>query len=222
MKKYKLYQVDAFTSEVFKGNPATICPLGKWLSDEIMQKIAMENNLSETAFYVKQEEKYEIRWFTPKVEVDLCGHATLATAFVLFNYENYADDIIHFYSPRSGELTVWKNGDLITLNFPTDIFHPIELTDDNTGGFSSEPIEGYKGKTDYMFVFEDEKQIRDMKPNVEIISRLEARGVIVTTKAEIGDTVILTDARLSLRENAEDKLNLVVHASVKNHNFKDY
>ncbi len=187
--KQKIYQVDAFTNELFKGNPAAVCPLNEWPNDEIMQKIAMENNLAETAFYVKKEDRYEIRWFTPKVEVDLCGHATLATAFVLFNPENHIEDMILFYSQRSGELIVTRKGDLITLNFPTDIFDRIELTSENTAGFDSKPIEGYKGKTDYMFVFENEKQIREMKPDLEKISRLEARGVIVTAKGEKVDFV---------------------------------
>src|SRR5688572_27528375 len=109
--RQKIYQVDAFTNKVFSGNPAAVCPLDEWLSDDILQKIAMENNLAETAFYVKQDDKYQIRWFTPTVEVDLCGHATLASAFVLFNYENHNGNTIHFYSARSGLLTVTKNGD---------------------------------------------------------------------------------------------------------------
>ena len=97
--KYKLYQVDTFTKKLFGGNPAAICPLNEWLDDNLLQKIAMENNLAETAFYVKRDNHYEIRWFTPKVEVDLCGHATLAAAFVLFNHEGYLKDSITFYSP---------------------------------------------------------------------------------------------------------------------------
>lgn len=188
-KKIKIYQADAFADKIFGGNPAAVCPLSEWWDEDLMQKIAMENNLAETAFYVKQGERYEIRWFTPKVEVDLCGHATLAAAFVLFNQENHDKDTIHFYSKRSGELTVTRKGNLITLNFPSDIFNQIELTDENTGGFDSKPIEAYKGKTDYMFVFEHEHQIREMKPNLEIISRLEARGVIVTAKGKEVDFV---------------------------------
>jgi PhzF family phenazine biosynthesis protein len=100
--KQKIYQVDAFTDKLFSGNPAAVCPLDHWLSDEMLQKIAMENNLSETAFYVKQENQYYIRWFTPAIEVDLCGHATLAAAYVLFNHENHHENIIHFYSPICG------------------------------------------------------------------------------------------------------------------------
>ena len=101
--KQKIYQVDAFADKVFSGNPAAVCPLDQWLGDDVLQMIAMENNLAETAFYVKQGNQFEIRWFTPTVEVDLCGHATLAAAFVLFNHENHKEDLIHFYSPRSGE-----------------------------------------------------------------------------------------------------------------------
>ncbi|WP_262910923.1 PhzF family phenazine biosynthesis protein [Sphingobacterium sp. SRCM116780] len=97
--KLTIYQVDTFTDEVFKGNPAAVCPLNEWLSDELLLRIAAENNLSETAFYIRKENTFEIRWFTPHVEVDLCGHATLATAFVLYHHENYQQPIINFYSP---------------------------------------------------------------------------------------------------------------------------
>src|SRR4051812_34061909 len=112
--KQKIYQIDAFADQVFSGNPAAVCPLNQWLSDDTLQKIAMENNLAETAFYVKEDHQYQIRWFTPSVEVDLCGHATLAAAFVLFNLENHHEDIIHFHSHRSGALTVTKKGELLT------------------------------------------------------------------------------------------------------------
>ena len=117
--KQKIYQVDAFTNQVFSGNPAAVCPLETWLSDELMQKIAAENNLSETVFYVKDGDKYQIRWFTPEVEVDLCGHATLAAAYVLFNCENQKRSLIEFFSHRSGWLSVTKNEDLYTLAFTT-------------------------------------------------------------------------------------------------------
>ena len=187
--KQRIYQVDAFTSEVFSGNPAAICPLDKWLSDDVMQKIAMENNLAETAFYVKQGDKYEIRWFTPAVEVDLCGHATLATAYILFNYEGHKEDAIHFYSPRSGELSVSKNGELLTLNFPSDEFKEIALTDEITNGFDLKPIAAYKGKTDYFLVFEKEEQIVNIKPNLKEISKLRGRGVIISAKGNNVDFV---------------------------------
>src|SRR4051812_46353046 len=115
----KLYQVDAFTDRIFAGNPAAVCPLIAWLPDDVMQHIALENNLAETAFYVYEKEGIRIRWFTPAVEVDLCGHATLATAYVLFHKEGYKEESITFHS-RSGPLTVTRQGDLLTLNFPTD------------------------------------------------------------------------------------------------------
>src|SRR5262245_49717641 len=120
--KLKLYQVDAFTNRIFSGNPAAVCPLDKWLPEDILQKIAMENNLAETAFYVKNNGQYEIRWFTPTVEVDLCGHATLASAHVLFKYENFSGNEINFYSPRSGNLLVSREGEMLTLDFPADTY----------------------------------------------------------------------------------------------------
>src|SRR3954469_12539514 len=99
--KQKIYQVDAFTNKLFSGNPAAVCPLEAWLEDDVLQNIALENNLAETAFYIKDGSQYQIRWFTPKIEVDLCGHATLAAAFVLFFHEGHDSDVVHFYSERS-------------------------------------------------------------------------------------------------------------------------
>lgn len=185
----KIYQIDAFTKSVFSGNPAAVCPLEEWLSDKIMQKIAAENNLAETAFYVKNGDKYEIRWFTPKVEVDLCGHATLAAAFVLFNYENHNDSIITFHSPRSGDLTVTKEGDLLSLNFPVDEFEPIPLTNEICDAFDSKPQLAYKGKTDYMLVFNTEEEILNLNPNFIKLSKLPVRGIIVTAKGNNSDFV---------------------------------
>ena len=182
MQKIKLYQIDAFTNKVFSGNPAAVCPLDQWLNDEILQNIAMENNLAETAFYVKQGKQYIIRWFTPTVEVDLCGHATLAAAFVLFNIDHYAENTIHFFSQRSGELTVTKSGDLLTLNFPTDTYESITLTSQILNCFDLKPKLAFKGKTDYLFIYEREEDILRIKPNFEEISTLNGRGVIVSAK----------------------------------------
>lgn len=123
--KLKLYQVDAFTNQVFGGNPAAICPLREWIPTETMQKIALENNLSETAFFVPKEKGFHIRWFTPVTEVDLCGHATLAAGHVLFHHLNYEKDEILFQS-RSGELTVRKEVENYILNFPTDNIIKVE------------------------------------------------------------------------------------------------
>jgi len=187
--KQKIYQIDAFASQLFSGNPAAVCPLDQWLSDEVMLKIAAENNLAETAFYVKNEDSYQIRWFTPKVEVDLCGHATLATAFVLFNYENHQENIIHFYSHQSGELTASKQGNFLTLDFPADHLMPIELTSEIFDCFDQKPKLAFKGKTDFMVIFENEKQIQNLKPSFDKIAQLEARGIIVTAKGDNTDFV---------------------------------
>ena len=184
--KQRMYQVDAFAETVFTGNPAAVCPLDTWLSDDVMQKIAMENNLAETAFFVKRDDVYELRWFTPKVEVDLCGHATLAAAYVLFNHENFNEKVIRFYSPRSGELTVTKNGELLTLNFPADVYQQISLSDEIRDAFNRMPLSAYKGKTDYLLVFDREDDIKNLAPRFDAIARLGGRGLIATAK---GDTV---------------------------------
>ncbi len=187
--KQKIYQIDAFADKVFSGNPAAVCPLNQWLSDDVLQKIAMENNLAETAFYVKQGNQYQIRWFTPTIEVDLCGHATLAAAFVLFNYENHNENSIHFYSPRSGALSVTKTGELLTLDFPADIFEQIELSDELTDCFDIKPKLAFKGKTDYLLVFDKEDEIKKIVPVFDVISKLKGRGVIITAKGEKVDFV---------------------------------
>lgn len=187
--KYKLYQIDAFTDRIFSGNPAAVCPLDKWLSDDLLQKIAMENNLAETAFYVKQGDEYEIRWFTPKTEVDLCGHATLAAAYVLFNHENHSTQTTRFYSPRSGALVVSKQNDILTLNFPVDVFHPVDLSEELKLAFDISPAFALKGKTDYVLVFDTEEQIKNVKVDFKQIANLGGRGVIITAKGEQVDFV---------------------------------
>lgn len=185
----KIYQVDAFTDQVFSGNPAAICPLDEWLDDKRMQQIAMENNLAETAFYVRRGDGYDIRWFTPTVEVDLCGHATLASAFVLFNHEGYAEDLVSFHSPRSGPLTVRRDGDFLVLNFPADVYAPVPVTPELTACVGITPTAAYKGKTDYMLVFETEAHIQSAKPDLGRIAQLPARGVIITAQGNEVDFV---------------------------------
>jgi PhzF family phenazine biosynthesis protein len=187
--KQNIYQVDAFTDEIFKGNPAAVCPLEAWLNDDLLQKIAMENNLSETAFYVKDGNDYLIRWFTPTVEVDLCGHATLAAAFILFNYENHAGNEIKFKTLRSGELTVTKDNDLLTLNFPVDIIKPVEFSKEIEDCFNIKPIQVFKGKTDYMLVFGFRKDIELLDPDLTQIKKLDCRGIIVTAPGDNVDFV---------------------------------
>ncbi len=185
----KLYQVDAFTNSVFSGNPAAVCPLESWLTNETMQNIAMENNLAETAFYVKNGDFFEIRWFTPTVEVDLCGHATLAAAFVIFNHENYTSNSIKFKSQRSGYLTVEKRQDVFTLDFPTDELQVLPLEPKYLEAFDIHPKEIWKGKTDFLYVFEYQDQIINLQPNFAKILGLGGRGVIVTSKGKDVDFV---------------------------------
>jgi PhzF family phenazine biosynthesis protein len=187
--KLRIYQVDAFSDKVFSGNPAAVCPLEAWLPDRVMQNIALENNLSETAFYVKQGNEYQIRWFTPTVEVDLCGHATLATAHVLFNHEHHTDNEIIFHSHRSGVLKVFHRAHLLTLDFPADTLSKIQWPDEMNAGFNFIPTEGYKGKTDYLLVFKNEDQIKKIQPNYAVIATWKVRGVIVTAKGENVDFV---------------------------------
>jgi PhzF family phenazine biosynthesis protein len=185
----KIYQVDAFAEKVFTGNPAAVCPLDEWPDDQFMQNIAMENNLAETAFYVKSGDEYQLRWFTPTVEVALCGHATLATAFVLFNYENHKGDKIVFSTRQSGVLTVTREGDFLTLNFPADEIEPVEITPQMLYCFNSRPKVAFKGKTDHMLIFESEQQIRDIQPDLNKIRTLFDRGVIVTAMGDQVDFV---------------------------------
>lgn len=187
--KLTMYQVDAFTDKLFGGNPAAVCILNSWLNDELMQQIAMENNLAETAFVVKSVDSYHIRWFTPTVEVDLCGHATLAAAHVLFNHCNYTGDAILFFSHRSGPLEVGRNGAELILNFPTDSYEAVETPAILVQALGCTPTETYKGKTDFMAVYATEQEILDIKPDFELLNALACRGVIVTAPGLSGDFV---------------------------------
>jgi PhzF family phenazine biosynthesis protein len=184
----KLYQIDTFTNEIFKGNAAAICPLDNWISDDLMLRIASENNLSETGFFVKENKGYHIRWFTPTVEVDLCGHATLAAAYVLYNYLNYKAENVVFQS-RSGNLSVRKSDDYFVLNFPSDKISNVDLTDELTSPFDIKPIDAFKGKTDYMLIFENEDIISKMTPDLSFLAKIRARGIIVTAKGNESDFV---------------------------------
>ncbi len=187
--KEKIYQVDAFSDTVFGGNPAAVCILNEWLPAELMQKIAAENNLAETAFVVKRESDFEIRWFTPAIEVALCGHATLASAHVLFEYFNHEKPTIKFFSAQSGNLSVTKNNDLLTLNFPQDILKKVDPPQDILDAFKKTPLEIYKGKTDYLLLYENQKDIEDSDPNHYILKNSEARGIMITAPGNKVDFV---------------------------------
>lgn len=187
--KIPIYQVDAFTNERFKGNPAAVCPLDSWLLDAVMQNIAAENNLAETAFIVPAGNEYVIRWFTPTVEVDLCGHATLASAYVLFNELGFSGDQINFISHRSGPLSVTKNGSILALNFPVDILSELPLKPAFAIGLSQAPRAVFKGKTDYLFVYDSEAEILALQPDFEALKMHQVRGIIVTAPGETTDFV---------------------------------
>lgn len=184
----QLFQVDAFTDKLFGGNPAAVCPLDAWLDDITLQQIAAENNLAETAFFVHEGNNYHIRWFTPKAEVDLCGHATLATAFVLFSYLGCTEATIAFES-RSGRLTVRKERDWLTLNFPLDQISKAGLTDDLLSCFQVKPREAWLGKMDYLLVFDTQPEVEAALPNLPAISKFDTRGVIITAKGDETDFV---------------------------------
>ncbi len=183
-----IYQVDAFTKEVFKGNPAAICPLESWLDSELMQKIALENNLSETAYFVKNGDVYEIRWFTPTYEIDLCGHATLASAFVIFECLKLEENLVKFHSHKSGELFVEKKDDVLILDFPSRPVSPAIAPNGLVEAIGKEPKEVFKAR-DYFLVYENEQEVLDINPNFGELLEIDAHGFIVTAKGDSSDFV---------------------------------
>ena len=186
--KISLYQIDAFTQKVFGGNPAAVCPLNEWISEELMQNIAIENNLAETAFFVKKEGHYEIRWFMPSGEINLCGHATLASAYVIFKELNHPTDEIIFTS-QSGELraTRAKNG-MITLNFPAWQPKRIAVPPEIYEAFNHEPIAAFANR-DLMLIFKSEQQIIELQPNLPMVKHLPYLGINCTAKGNEVDFV---------------------------------
>lgn len=182
------YQVDAFSSRLFKGNPAGVCPLQAWLPKNVMQSIAFENNLAETAFFVLSGDQAEIRWFTPQVEVALCGHATLASAHILFNHLGKNPRSIEF-SSTSGPLKVEEREGLIFLNFPTDFSDPAAPPAGLIESLGKEPLFCYKGKTDYLLIYGDQSDIESLKPNFPELKKIDARGIIVSAKGREVDFV---------------------------------
>jgi PhzF family phenazine biosynthesis protein len=184
----KLFQIDAFTDKLFGGNPASICPLDHWLPENVMQLIAMENNQAETAFFVRARDRFDIRWFTPATEVDLCGHATLAAAFVIFQSDPARSPILEFDS-RSGLLRVMKDGGWFTLDFPADPPLKVSAPDDLIAAMELRPLEAYRGKTDYMLVYSSPEEIETMKPDMGRVARVAARGIIVTAPGRDVDFV---------------------------------
>lgn len=187
--KIPIYQIDAFTDNVFGGNPAAVCTLDTWLEDDAMQKIAEENAVSETAFIIPNDDGYDIRWFTPDIEMDLCGHATLAAAHVIATYIQSGITIIKFYS-KSGLLTVTIDGKAYTLDLPSRMPLETKVPQVILDAFSQAPIAMLKAR-DYVLVFESEEVIRDLQPNQKVLDQinLDPGGVIITAKGNEVDFV---------------------------------
>jgi PhzF family phenazine biosynthesis protein len=182
----EIYQVDAFTENVFSGNPAAVIPIKDWPEDIVMQQVAAENNLSETAFYRQNDDStYSIRWFTPETEVDLCGHATLASAHVLFHHKNFKKNQVTFRS-KSGDLMVSLKEGRYSMNFPSNKPDPIPVPKLLPEAIGVIPL--YTGvKTDLLVLVQDEKTVANMKPDLLILKKMEVRGVIITAAAESGE-----------------------------------
>ncbi len=183
----KQYIVDAFTNKPFSGNPAAVCVMERWPSEEAMMKLAMENNLSETAFIVKEDAGYHLRWFTPATEVDLCGHATLASSFVILNFYEPDSDVVRFHT-LSGVLTIRKHGALFEMNFPTYELKEIPVTDAMAQAFGVRPVKAVLG-LDLVCIFESEDQVRTMKPNQELLAQIEGRIQNATARGKETDCV---------------------------------
>nr|WP_296154328.1 PhzF family phenazine biosynthesis isomerase [uncultured Peptoniphilus sp.] len=176
----KQFIVDAFTDEVFKGNPAAVCLPDRPVTDETMQKIATENNLSETAFIAKERDEYLLRWFTPKDEIDLCGHATLASAFIVLNILERDQDKVVF-NTKSGKLTVTQKGDLYEMDFPAYELEKVGVTEEMEEAVGGKPLEAYMGR-DLVLVMDEDFDIEGAKPDMDKIEKLDGLIVHITKK----------------------------------------
>lgn len=185
--KLRQFQVDAFTDQIFSGNPAAVVPLDSWLEDALLQAIAEENNLSETAFFVAAGEAFELRWFTPVSEVDLCGHATLAAAHIIFDHLGHDGPDVRF-TTRSGELSVSRRADLLEMDFPARPARRCPLDETLVRALGIRPREVWAAD-DYLAVFDSAEEVRDIRPDDSLLRRLDLRGVIVTAEADDVDFV---------------------------------
>ena len=183
-----IYQVDAFTENLFGGNPAAICPLDEWLPAPQMQKIAAENNLVETAFFIPVGNDFELRWFTPEVEIDLCGHATLATAHVLFTILEYEREVIHFHTLKAGTLSVHRNGDKYILDFPSRIPDATEIPPGLVEAIGGNPVEVLRSR-DYFLVYKSESEVVSLEPDFFALAKIDSIGFIATAPGDNCDFV---------------------------------
>lgn len=185
--KIRIFQVDAFTDALFHGNPAAVCPLDNWLEDKVLQAIAAENNLSETAFFVPRGVHYELRWFTPAVEVDLCGHATLASAHVIFEFLHPGTSIARFQT-KSGILSVERKGELLVMEFPARPGKACAVPEELVSGLGARPVEVFLAR-DYLAVYDSQETVAALKPEMERLLTLECLGIIATAPGENCDFV---------------------------------
>lgn len=183
----KQYVVDAFTDKVFGGNPAAICVMDSWISDELMMNITRENNLSETAFTVKENDKYKLRWFTPGGEIDLCGHATLACAYVIMNYVDTSMETVTF-TTISGDLVVKRNGELYEMDFPAYDLKPVEITEKMIEAIGATPVEAYMGR-DLLCIFNNEETVKELKPDMDKLKEIEGLLLHVSAKCKDFDCI---------------------------------
>jgi predicted PhzF superfamily epimerase YddE/YHI9 len=182
-----IFHVDAFSSAVFSGNPAAICPLEDWLPDETLQAIAAENNLSETAYFVRNNGHFHLRWFTPACEVDLCGHATLASAYVLFRELNEPGDTLRFET-RSGELVVRRDGNLLAMDFPSRPPAAVQADPHLTAAMGGAPLEILAAR-DYLVRYASESEVRRLAPDLEALRRIDRFAIIATAPGDECDFV---------------------------------
>jgi predicted PhzF superfamily epimerase YddE/YHI9 len=209
----QIFQVDAFTKKTFAGNPAAVVPLKEWLADDVMQRIAAENNLAETAFFVPKDDHYEIRWFTPLVEINLCGHATLGSAYVIFNCLHLEDQFIKFYSPLSGELAVEKQGDVLVLDFPAYPVKEIEPIPELVAA-ERPPIKTWETQGNMvMMLLKSEDAVRTLLPDMHKLTEFVPYDeIIVTAKGETCDFVSRMFApRIGI---PEDPVTGAIHCSL--------
>ena len=187
----KYYVADAFADHIFEGNPAGVCIMDSWIPISKMEKIAAENNLSETAFAVKEGDSYGLRWFTPGGEIDLCGHATLATAYILFRFVETEAQVIHFNSKKANHhLVVNKKSDLLEMDFPASVPKKYHLTDQMTEALGATPTEVFRTERDLIFVFDSEDMVKQLTPDFAKIKEFpEGLSAFVTAKSEAFDFV---------------------------------
>jgi PhzF family phenazine biosynthesis protein len=186
--KIKLYQVDAFANRVFEGNPAAVCPLENWLDDYLLQKIAEENNLSETAFFVQTDNNIQLRWFTPLEEVELCGHATLAAAYILYQYCNYSAPSAIF-DTKSGQLVVTKIDHGFSMDFPASILQTVDVPAALLLGLGKVKAQTILAGFDYVVVLNSAKEVIELSPDFSQWLNLDLRGVVVTAQGTDVDFV---------------------------------